>query len=293
MSNQLATVSVQRAYDGSGIYFQLLQACGWGELLNLGYSQPWDWFIYPFRADIAQERLVRRSIDLLKVEANQRVLDVACGRGKSSFLLAMQHPTATIVGMDKLTTHVEIAKLQYGNTRNLEYQAGDAEALPFPDQSFARVHCLEAAFHFDRQRFLQEVYRVLKPGGRVVIVDFMWKDANSRRLLDTPDGKIVQDIWQFVDLWTVAEYLEAADQLGLRKTELIDWSEPVTGMSYKRMQSLVKASLNPAQLKKFCQLHPPLRHFSADDWEILRRYSAAHEPLRQAAYYMALALEKD
>jgi ubiquinone/menaquinone biosynthesis C-methylase UbiE len=293
MSNQLATVSVQRAYDGSGIYFQLLQACGWGELLNLGYSRPWDWFIYPFRADIAQERLVRRSIDLLKVEANQRVLDVACGRGKSSFLLAMQHPTATIVGMDKLTTHVEIAKLQYGNTRNLEYQAGDAEALPFPDQSFARVHCLEAAFHFDRQRFLQEVYRVLKPGGRVVIVDFMWKDANSRRLLDTPDGKIVQDIWQFVDLWTVAEYLEAADQLGLRKTELIDWSEPVTGMSYKRMQSLVKASLNPAQLKKFCQLHPPLRHFSADDWEILRRYSAAHEPLRQAAYYMALALEKD
>ncbi|MBF2051248.1 MAG: class I SAM-dependent methyltransferase [Leptolyngbya sp. IPPAS B-1204] len=286
------SASVQQAYDGSNVYFQLLRACGWGELLNLGYSRPWDWFIYPFRADIAQERLVQRSIKLLHIEANQQVLDVACGKGKSSFLLAMQYPTAMITGLDMLAGHVEVAKLQYGNTRNLQYQVGCAEALPFADQSFERIHCLEAAFHFDRLQFLQEANRVLKPGGRIVIVDFMWNDASSRQLLETPDGKVVQSIWQFDDLWTVAEYLEAATKLGFHQTELIDWTKPVAQMSYKRMQNLVQASLNPAQLEKFCQFHPPLRHFSADDWAILRHYSDAHTSLQQVSRYVALVLEK-
>jgi MPBQ/MSBQ methyltransferase len=292
MLEQTLESSVQQAYNGSGIYFQLLRACGWGELLNLGYSKPWDWVIYPFRADIAQQRLVQHSIELLKVEANQQVLDLACGKGKSSFLLAMQHPTARITGVDMLANHVESAKLQYGYTRNLRYQVGNAESLSFADNSFERIHCLEAAFHFDRLQFLKEAYRVLRPGGRIVIVDFMWEKASSRSFMNTADGQLVSDIWQFEDLWAVNEYLQASDQVGFRKAALIDWTKPVTKMSHQRMQSLVNASLKPAQLEKFCQMHPPLRHFSAEEWKILRRCSHAHEFFHKAVQYVALVLEK-
>lgn len=296
MSNQSSSASVQTsvqsAYDGSGLYFQLLRACGWGALLNLGYSQPWDWFLYPFRADIAQERLVQRSINLLQVQAQQQVLDVACGKGKSAFLIAMQHPQAGVMGLDMLSEHIKFAEAQYGHTRNLQYQIGQAEQLPFADQSFERVHCLEAAFHFDRQRFLQEVERVLKPQGRAVIVDFMWKDADSRRLLETPEGKLMRELWQFDDCWSTEEYQEAVARLGFRQIELLDWTKPVSDMSHKRMQNLVKASLKPAQLKQFCQLHPSLHYFSAEDWAVLRRYSDAHEPFCRVSRYMALVLEK-
>ncbi|MFM7424088.1 MAG: class I SAM-dependent methyltransferase [Elainella sp.] len=292
MSNQSSSVPVQSAYDGSGLYFQLLRACGWGALLNLGYSQPWDWFLYPFRADIAQERLVQRSINLLQVQPQQQVLDVACGKGKSSFLLAMQHPQASVIGLDMVPMHIELAEAQYGYTRNLQYQVGQAEALPCPDQSVERIHCLEAAFHFDRQRFLQEVKRVLKPGGRVVIVDFMWKNAASRHLLETTEGKLMRQLWQFDDCWSVQEYQDAAAQLGFHQAALLDLSKPVSNMSHKRMQNLVKASLKPAQLKQFCQLHPALHYFSAADWAVLRQYSDAHKPFCEVSCYMALVLEK-
>jgi MPBQ/MSBQ methyltransferase len=284
--------SVEQAYDGSSVYFQLLRACGWGSLLNLGYAQPWDWVIYPFRSDIAQDRLVQRSIALLDIQPEQQVLDVACGKGKSSFLLAMQYPATKITGIDKIVEHTEVANLLYGKTCNLAYQTGDAEALPFADQSFDRIHCLEAAFHFDRSRFLQEAYRVIKPGGCIVIVDFMWKDASSRPLLETPEGKIIRELWQFEDFWTVEEYTKAVAEIGFQQDPLIDWSKPVLAMSYKRMQNLSQASLNPARLNTFYKMHPPLQHFSTTDWEVIRRCSNAHEPLQQAVRYMALVAHK-
>jgi MPBQ/MSBQ methyltransferase len=285
-------IEVQQAYNGSHVYFQFLRACGWGNLMNLGYSKWWDLYLYPFRSEIAQERLVNESISLLEVQPQQQVVDVACGKGRSSFFLAMRYPTATIVGMDKLVEQVEIAKTLYHNTPNLSYVSGDAEALPFADQSVDRVHCLEAAFHFDRTQFLREVDRVLKPGGRVVIVDFMWKDASGRQILDTADGKICQEIWQFNDLWTVAEYQAAAAQQGLRAVQQVDWSKPVTGMSHKRMQSLVQAANKPALRQFFCKIHPLLNHFSEQDWQTALRCSDAHLPMMEAAYYMAIVLEK-
>jgi SAM-dependent methyltransferase len=233
MTKSSSPVSTQQAYNGSDLYFQVLRACGWGSLLNLGYSRPWDTLIYPFRADIAQERLVQRSISLVDVQPQHQVLDVACGKGRSSFLLAMQNPQANIIGLDKLAEHINIADFQYGYTLNLSYQAGEAEALPFADRTFDRIHCLEAAFHFDRQKFLQEASRVLKPAGRIVIVDFMWKTNASRQLLETPDGRIVKDIWQFDDLWSVDEYLTAIELTGFQVAQQIDWSipEPIAAIS--------------------------------------------------------------
>lgn len=284
--------AVQQVYDGSGIYFQVLRACGWGTLLNLGYSQPWDWVIYPFRADIAQERLVQKSIALLQTGENQQVLDVACGKGKSSFLIAMQNPTATVIGLDKVESHVQVAELLFGCTRNLKYFAGSAESLPFADQTFDRIHCLEAAFHFDRDRFIQETYRVLKPVGRVVIVDFMWRNEASRQMLKTPEGKLVQELWQFEDFWTVEEYRQASEQAGFRVVEMIDWTAKVSAMSHKRMSNLVQSFSKGSSRLLTQKLHKPLMYFSDEDWQVIQRYTAAHEPLGRVSQYMALVLEK-
>lgn len=288
----MAQISVQQVYDGSSIYFQFLRVCGWGTLMNLGYSRWWDMYLYPFRADIAQERLVNHSIALLDVQPHQQVLDVACGKGKSSFFLATCYPTATIIGIDQVASHIAIATALYQHTHNLTYQQGEAEQLPFVEQSIDRIHCLEAAFHFNRAAFLQEAHRVLKPGGRSVIVDFMWKDAASRQMLNTDEGKICQELWQFEDLWTVDEYLTAAKQQGFQVNKLLDWSQPVTAMSHKRMQNMVKAADNTSFRKTLCKLHPPLNYFSPEDWQIARRYSDAHGPLLKHSRYMALVLEK-
>jgi MPBQ/MSBQ methyltransferase len=283
---------IHQAYDGSHIYFQVLRVCGWGLLMNLGYSKWWDSYLSPFRSETAQERLVFQSSALLDLQPKQQVADIACGKGRSSFLMATSNPSTTVIGIDKIVEQTAIAQVLYKNVDNLSYLSGDAENLPLEDQSIDRVHCLEAAFHFDRARFLQEVYRILKPSGRVVIVDFMWKDASGRKVLETSDGKLCQEIWQFQDFWTIDDYHTAAIQQGFQQVKLLDWSKPVTGMSYKRMKNLVRVTNNPAQRQFLCQLYPPLSCFSEQDWKTVLRCTNAHLPLMEASSYMALVLEK-
>jgi ubiquinone/menaquinone biosynthesis C-methylase UbiE len=64
---------------------------------------------------------------------------------------------------------------------NLSYVEGNAHALEcHPDIAALSpdvIFCIEAAFHFDRPAFLQSAARLLEPGGRLVIVDFMWHEA--------------------------------------------------------------------------------------------------------------------
>jgi MPBQ/MSBQ methyltransferase len=283
---------VHQAYDGSHVYFQVLRVCGWGLLMNLGYSKWWDSYLSPFRSEASQERLVFQSSALLDLQPKQRVADIACGKGRSSFLMATSNPSTTVIGIDKIVEQTAIAQALYKNVDNLSYLSGDAENLPFGNQSIDRVHCLEAAFHFDRTRFLQEVHRILKPSGRVVIVDFMWKDASGRKVLETPDGKLCQEIWQFQDFWTIDEYQTAATQQGFRQVKLLDWSKPVTGTSYKRMKNLVRVTNNPTQRQFLCRLYPPLSYFSEQDWKATLRCTDAHLPLMEASSYMALVLEK-
>jgi MPBQ/MSBQ methyltransferase len=182
-------LSVSRAYDASHPIFRVLRAFGWGPLLNLGYypfGRPLallNFLVTPaalvprFRLPMAQLRLVERAVALLQLAPGHRVLDVGCGRGASSFLIASEFPGVQVIGIDLLPEHITVARTLYGNTPHLTYEQGDAMKLDhLKPRTVDRALCLEAAFHFsDRARFLERLSVLLKPGGRAVIVDFMWQ----------------------------------------------------------------------------------------------------------------------
>lgn len=108
------------------------------------------------------------------VERGMHVLDVACGTGEPAISLAtLLHGTGEVFGVDISPAPLEIARKraeQRGLT-NVRFEQADAHQLPFEDNSFDRVTSrLGIMFFADLSNALREMYRVLKPGGRVILL---------------------------------------------------------------------------------------------------------------------------
>jgi SAM-dependent methyltransferase len=113
-------------------------------------------------------------VEAIEVKRGMQVLDLASGTGEPALTLAELagsegHVTATDLGPGMLATAEENAR--QAGLNNMTFLQADAHALPFPDQSFDRVTCRFGVMYFaDSFQALREIYRVLKPGGRVVFV---------------------------------------------------------------------------------------------------------------------------
>jgi ubiquinone/menaquinone biosynthesis C-methylase UbiE len=125
---------------------------------------------------MAQEQLSQQVADAGQIQSGQRVLDCGCGFGGTIATLNDRLHDMDMVGLNIDPRQLEIARSnfqpQHGN--RAEFVEGDACELPFDDNSFDRVLALECIFHFpSRQRFFQEVKRVLRPGGTLSLCDFV------------------------------------------------------------------------------------------------------------------------
>jgi ubiquinone/menaquinone biosynthesis C-methylase UbiE len=101
-----------------------------------------------------------------------KLLDVACGPGVVTAALAPE--ASSVVAFDATEAMLEKAKARCAKAglSNIEFRSGDAENLPFRDAEFDGVVTRLAIHHFaNPQRALQQMFRVLRPGGAAVIVD--------------------------------------------------------------------------------------------------------------------------
>ena len=98
----------------------------------------------------------------------KRVLDLACGEGYGSALLARR--AAHVIGVDVSPQAIEHATKAYANIRNAEFIAGSCTHVPAPDNAFDVAVSFETLEHIAEQgEFLAELARVLKPEGVLVI----------------------------------------------------------------------------------------------------------------------------
>ena len=119
----------------------------------------------------------RMVIELAKIKPGDSVLDVACGTG-SLTLTALSYTGASgkVYGIDASPGMIEVARRKVSRSApQVNFQVGLAEKLDFPDASFEAVISRLAIHHLPddlKGRAFVEILRVLKPGGRLMIVDF-------------------------------------------------------------------------------------------------------------------------
>jgi len=127
--------------------------------------------------DVVAQR--ERVLDVLALRTGERVADLGCGPG----LLALQ--MAERVGargeiqcIDASPSMIELARRRCASASWVQMRAGDVTALPYPDASFDAAVCTQVYEYVPAiDRALAELYRVLKPGGRAVIVDTDWESC--------------------------------------------------------------------------------------------------------------------
>ena len=203
------------------------------------------------------------------------------------------NPEAKVVGLDLLDPNVQVAKTLFDQNDNLSYQCGNAMSLDFPDASFDRVMCVEAAFHFpDRTRFLQEAFRVLRPGGKLVVVDFAWMTDAHRIHREDQETKLIRKIWQWEDMFSITDYQRVAHETGFELRGIQNWSPRVTGSIQKLFESVSRLG-NSAWGRRLLEWRNPLyRTFSHQDWKDVALAVRAHEHVRRYTKYLAFTFDR-
>ena len=123
----------------------------------------------------------RRVVSLADVKPGDRAVDLCCGTGDIAFALAQRG--AEVTGLDFSEKMLEVAQMRLQNlkfkTQNLKFMQGDAQQLPFSDNSFDAVTMGYGLRNLGNWEVgLREMIRVAKPGGRIVVLDF-GKPANA------------------------------------------------------------------------------------------------------------------
>ena len=164
------------------------------------------WMIYDSK--IGKERERERYLDKLAWRGDERVLDVGCGLGLFLIGAAKRLSTGRAVGIDKWQQEDLSGNNAAGTLSNamiegvaekVEVHTGDARKLPFDDASFDVVLSSMALHNIynagERQTAVREIARVLKPGGRVLIVDIRHVRQHATALREAGlDARCVQGI---------------------------------------------------------------------------------------------------
>jgi len=210
----------------------------WGEHIHLGYYNKEEMengykkknFIQA-KYDFVDEMMKLGGIDT-STDSGATILDVGCGVGGTSRYLAKKlgknaQVTGITLSPNQVNRATELAKEQ--NLPNAKFTVMDALKMDFPDNSFDVVWACESGEHMpDKEAYINEMMRVLKPGGKFVMAT--WCQRDDRKIpfsdKDTRDLRFLYEEWTHPYFISIEAYKELVDATGLmNEVTTGDWNE--------------------------------------------------------------------
>lgn len=170
-----------------------------------------------------------------EVQKRDRVLDAGCGVGGSSIFLA-QHYQCEVVGITLSEKQAKRASQEAERVHvspQLSFLVMDYTCTTFPSESFDVVWAIESVCHVeDKRLFIQEAFRLLKPGGRLIVADgFAWKPAHSEK--EHHQMKSWLKGWGVTSLDTSQHFQACLEQIGFEEIKFKDITSHVLPSSKK------------------------------------------------------------
>ncbi|MCL4439870.1 MAG: methyltransferase domain-containing protein [Firmicutes bacterium] len=177
----------------------------------------------------------------LGLDSSDTVLDVASGQGTSSVFIARTF-CCSVTGVDLSRANIEISekKAVDNNVSNVWFRCGDAEELPASDGEFSVVvsECAFCTFP-DKETAAKEMYRVLKPGGRIGITDMTVDQEKLPEDMKT----MLYHAACIADARTTGEYIDILAGAGFKNLKAHDYSYTLTEMLDSVRKRLLLAEL--------------------------------------------------
>ncbi len=225
--------AIVRFYDRMGEDYR-----NWSPSLHIHFGY-FRWGMNPFNLESMLDRMTEEVMLRLKIaEGDQLIIDAGCGVGASGRYMARRIQRARVHG-------VTISPWQVAFGEKLNGEAGlsdritlfeaDFQAMPFPENHADAAFAIESACYaggLDKSRLVGELVRVLKPGGRLVVVDGFRKHGRPFSAFFEKIYRRYLALWAVGDLADLQLFKNALKEHGFRdvRAEDITWNVTPTGL---------------------------------------------------------------
>jgi tocopherol O-methyltransferase len=229
MSNNLYQ-DIREFYDASSGLWESI----WGEHMHHGYYGKNG--NYKLERRQAQIELIEELLIWADCDSNppQNIIDVGCGIGGSTLHLAQKFGSkATGITLSPVqASRAKERAAEAGLDSRVKFEVANALEMPFEDNSFDLVWSLESGEHMpDKTKFLQECYRVLKPGGKMIFATWCHRETDSLAGNLTADEvahlKEIYRVYCLPYVISLSEYRAIASECGFQIIKSDDWSTAV------------------------------------------------------------------
>jgi len=224
-SSRLPDLSRIRAYyDETWMDYRMLWLNPQNRAIHFGY---WDEHTRSHTQSLFAMNRVLASH--LGIHSGQRILDAGCGVGGSAIWLAKTYDVE-IIGITPVASQVARAQhyaQEHGVADHVSFEQQDYTSTSFPDASFDVVWAMESLCHApDKRLVLAEARRLLRPGGRLGMVEYM----RTRRPHAAVDEALLHSWlsgWAIPDIAMAPEWLEWTHEVGFCDVQLVDMTRNI------------------------------------------------------------------